>query len=79
MVFAINREDDWNLVPFGTDNATDDNKFYLESPYGEIKPRLMSYYPNPKDKSAIISSMREYDGYQKVNQTVWTIEEIPLN
>ena len=80
----------WSLVsPFETeesdvvdkynytfDQADSNNIFFIQMPYGEIKPRLLTNKENPYLYTKLIASTKRSDGYRNPKKAWWKIEKV---
>lgn len=84
------RCNNWSLVsPFESEdvdvvdkynysfNEKDSNSiFFIQMPYGEVKPRLLTNKENPYLYTKLISSTKRSDGYKNPKKSWWKIERV---
>lgn len=56
--------------------ANAQTSFTIESPYGEIKPRLVMQKKNPYVWTNLIITRRDRDGYKDAEQALFKIDRI---
>jgi len=63
----------WHLQP--ANDIENSNSFYIEMPYGQVRPRLLTCNKNPLTYSSIMSSQAYSQGYSEDDQALWTITQ----
>ena len=74
--FETEEEDIVDEYKFSYNEKDTDSIFFIQMPYGEVKPRLLCNKENPYLFTKLISSTKRSDGYKNPKKSWWKIARV---